>query len=362
MKNLLILSLLLLGFACSQQKGYKIEVALDGAEGTIVLEQREGNRFVVKDSASIVDGKAVLQGEVAFPEIYFISVQGMNQRGLIFVENVKMKVNGHVDSLRFVRITGSPVNDEYLSIKAELDADSERGMSRYQEYQLAVQQGDPEAGKIMEEVRAIFDQQEEKMVQFIRNNPESWVNPVLLEQVQQGREPDEMESLISNLDPKILEVPGVKAISERLVKLKNVAIGNIAPDFVQNDQDGNPVRLSEIYAKNAYTLIDFWAAWCGPCRMENPNIVAVFNDYKDKGFGVFGVSLDRSKDDWLKAIEDDKLAWPHVSDLQYWQNEAAALYSVNSIPASFLVDREGRIVAKNLREEALREKVAELLQ
>jgi peroxiredoxin len=362
MKNLLILGWLLLGLACSQQKGYKIEVALDGAEGTIVLEQREGNRFVVKDSARIVDGKAVMQGEVEFPEIHFISVQGTNQRGLIFVENLKMKVNGHVDSLRFIRITGSPVNDEYLTIKAELDADSEMGMARYQAYQAAVQQGDPEAGKIMDEVRAIFDQQEEKMIQFIRNNPQSWVNPILLEQVQQSLEPDEMESLMGNLDPKILEVPAVKGISERLEKLKSVAIGNIAPDFVQNDKDGNPVRLSDIYAKNAYTLIDFWAAWCGPCRMENPNIVAVFNDFKDKGFGVFGVSLDRSKEDWLKAIEDDKLAWYHVSDLKYWQNEAAALYSVNSIPASFLVDREGRIVAKNLRDKVLREKIAELLQ
>ncbi len=361
MKDYLILSFFLLFFACTQQKGYKIEVVLDGADGVVLIEQREGNRFIVRDSARIADGKAILQGTVDFPEMYFLSLQGTNQRGLIFVENVKMKITGHADSLRFVRIKGSPVNDEYQAIRAELDADSERGMARYQEYQIAVQQGNPDAGKIMEEVRSIFDQQEEKMVQFIRNNPKSWINPVLIEQVQQGREPDELEGMINSLDPAIQNVPAVKAIFERVQKLKNVAIGNIAPDFVQNDPDGNPVRLSDIYAKNAYTLIDFWAAWCGPCRMENPNIVAVFNDYKDKGFGVFGVSLDRSKEDWLKAIQDDKLTWPQVSDLAYWQNEAAALYSVNSIPASFLVDREGKIVAKNLRDQALRDKIAELL-
>jgi peroxiredoxin len=361
MKNLVIIGLLMLGIACSTEKGYKIDVTLTGAEGVLLLEQRDGNRFVVKDSATIVDGKAVLKGSVEIPEMYFLSVEGLNQRGLIFVENVKMTVTGNVDSLRFLTIKGSPVNDEYLSIKTELDADSERGMARYQEYQLAAQQGNPDAAKIMEEVRAIFDQQEEKMVTFIRNNPKSWVNPVLLEQVQQGREPDELEQLIAGLDPVIQEVASVKAIMERVNKLKNVAIGKTAPDFEQNDPEGLPMKLSDVYAKNAYTLIDFWAAWCGPCRMENPNIVAVYNDYKDKGFGVFGVSLDRSREDWLKAIEDDKLAWPHVSDLKYWQNEAAALYSVNSIPASFLVDREGRIVAKNLREQALRDKIAELL-
>jgi peroxiredoxin len=362
MKNVLIVGMMLLAWSCTRHEGYKIEVLLNGAEGMVVLEQREEGRFVTRDSAFIENGKAVLNGKVEFPDIYYIGVQGVNQKGLIFVENTKMNVSGHIDSLRFLRITGSAINDEYLKIKTELDADSDKGMARYQEYQMAMQQGDPDAPKIMEEVRAIFNEQEEKMVTFIKNNPSSWINPMLLQQIQQGREPEELGELIAQLDPKILVVPSIQTMLERIEKLKSVAVGMVAPDFVQNDPDGNPVRLSEYYARNAYTLIDFWAAWCGPCRMENPNVVSVYNEFKDKGFSVFGVSLDRSKDDWLKAIDDDKLNWIHVSDLKYWQNEAAALYSVNSIPANFLVDREGRIVAKNLREEALREKVAELLQ
>ena len=196
---------------------------------------------------------------------------------------------------------------------------------------------------------------------FVRNNPASWVTPLYLPQVQNMMETDELDSLVKRLDPKLAVVPAVINLKERLVKLRKVAEGQIAPDFTMNDPDGNPVKLSDVYAKNKYTLIDFWAAWCGPCRQENPNVVAVYNEFSPKGFSVFGVSLDQDQDRWIKAIEDDKLTWAHVSDLKYWQNEAAGLYAVNSIPANFLVDNTGKILARNLRGEDLRKKVAELL-
>ena len=121
------------------------------------------------------------------------------------------------------------------------------------------------------------------------------------------------------------------------------------------------MKLSDIYSKNTYTLVDFWASWCGPCRRENPNVVSVFNSFKTKGFGVFGVSLDTDKSKWMKAVADDQLAWPHVSDLKGWKNEAAALYSVNSIPANLLLDQTGKIVGRSLREEKLQETISGLL-
>lgn len=128
----------------------------------------------------------------------------------------------------------------------------------------------------------------------------------------------------------------------------STAIGAMAPDIVQPNPEGKIMKLSDLRGK--YVLIDFWASWCGPCRRENPHVVALYNKYKEKGFDVFSVSLDRGKDAWVNAIAADKLSWPnHVSDLKYWSSEAAKLYGVSSIPATFLIDKEGRIIAKNLR-------------
>jgi peroxiredoxin len=141
-------------------------------------------------------------------------------------------------------------------------------------------------------------------------------------------------------------------------KLKSTAIGQPAPEIALPNTEGKVVALSSM--KGKYVLVDFWAKWCGPCRGENPNVVRVYNKYKDKGFTVFGVSLDRSKDDWIKAIQDDNLTWTHVSDLKYWQSEAAKTYSITSIPFSLLLDPNGVIIAKNLRGAALENKLAEI--
>lgn len=137
-------------------------------------------------------------------------------------------------------------------------------------------------------------------------------------------------------------------------------VGEFAPDIILPDAQGNNIQLSSL--KGKVVLIDFWASWCGPCRMENPNVVKVFNKYKDKGFTIFGVSLDNDKNKWLQAIEKDNLTWLHVSDLKHWKSEGAALYSVRSIPATFLIDREGKIVAKNLRGEQLEMELKRILE
>jgi len=364
MKKYLILILGVVLFACSQkQPGFNISVKLEGAEGQVLLEERGSSAWVPVDTADIVDGVAVLKGEVPYPTDYYISVVGQRPKTIIFVENAKMTVIGHADSLNNIVVTGSPTHDEFNALTSKVKVITDEYMELYQQSRAAMAAGDTAKSKeIMLEVERMYESTNTMRDDFVKSNPASYVTPYLLTQIQQGKEADELEALVAKLDAKLDSIPSVVQLKERIVALKKVAVGQVAPDFTQNDENGNPIKFSDIYSQNELTLLDFWAAWCGPCRAENPNVVAVFNEYKTKGFTVFGVSLDREKTQWVNAIADDKLAWTQVSDLAFWQNEAAQVYGIQSIPSSLLVDKNGIIVAKNKRGDDLRAFVAETLK
>ncbi|MFN8689449.1 MAG: peroxiredoxin family protein, partial [Cyclobacteriaceae bacterium] len=157
------------------------------------------------------------------------------------------------------------------------------------------------------------------------------------------------------------ELPNSPYISEFIARVKTMeatAVGQLAPEISLPNPEGEVISLSSL--RGQYVLVDFWAKWCGPCRRENPNVVKAFNKYKDKGFTIFGVSLDRTREDWVKAIQEDGLTWTHVSDLKYFESQAARDYNINAIPFSLLLDREGKIIAKNLRGAALEMKLEEV--
>jgi peroxiredoxin len=364
MKKYLILILSIAVFACTKKEtGFNINVKLEGAEGKILLEQRGSSSWIPVDTADIVEGIAILEGITDLPGDYYLSVLGQRPKALIFVENAKMTVVGHADSLNNIVVTGSATHDEYAGLNAQINEITEKYMALYQESRAAIAAGDTAKGReIMDEVEAMYESTNTLREDFVKSHPASYVNPFLLGQIQYGKEVEELEALVNGLDAKLDSIPSIVQLKEQIEKLKKLAVGQIAPDFTQNDVDGNPVRFSDIYSQHELTLLDFWAAWCGPCRAENPNVVAVFNEFNNKGFTVFGVSLDREKDAWQKAIADDKLAWTQVSDLAYWQNEAAQMYSIQSIPSSLLVDKTGKIIAKNKRGDELRAFVAETLK
>ncbi len=170
---------------------------------------------------------------------------------------------------------------------------------------------------------------------------------------------DELAELDTSLDTSIKNSIYVKELAKKVNTLKRVSVGQPYVDFTLNNPEGNPVALSTIVNGN-YVLVDFWAAWCVPCRNENPNIVEVYNKYHEKGFDVFGVSLDRDLESWKKAIEDDGLIWTQVSDLQAWNSEASKIYGVRSIPHNLLLDPDGIIIEKNLRGQDLQNRLAEI--
>ncbi|WP_018620270.1 TlpA disulfide reductase family protein [Spirosoma luteum] len=168
---------------------------------------------------------------------------------------------------------------------------------------------------------------------------------------------DEMAQRFEKENPNS---PHAKSLIGRVARIKGVSVGAPAPEIALSDTTGMPVPLSSLRGK--YVLVDFWASWCGPCRNENPNVVRMYNKFKDKGFAIYSVSLDKDKNSWTKAIRNDNLIWTHVSDLKFWQSAAAQQYGVQAIPATFLLDRTGKIIAKNLRGDALEQKLEEVLK
>jgi peroxiredoxin len=349
--------------ACSSGPHYVITGKINGADSvTFLLQKRVEGKIVSIDSAISRKGTFIMKGgAVDYPEMVQLVALSTRMRTSFYLENSKITITGTLDSLFNAAVTGSKTQDEYQAFIASNKPLNEKYSKIYTEYQTANQNNDTQRiSELEKEAESIQNEMIALQKDFIKSNPASYVSPTLLRSLVYDMEADEIESYIIAMDTSVANIPIVKELKDGVAVMKTVAVGQKAPDFTQNDVDGNPVAL---YSKigSRLLLIDFWAAWCGPCRQENPNMVKVYKEFSKKGFDVFGVSLDQKKEDWIKAIADDKLTWTHVSDLQYWNNTAAKLYAVNAIPANFLLDGSGVIIARNLRGEALYNKVNEVL-
>ncbi len=356
----LIVAVLMTG--CSSEPEFVVKGNIQDSDSvTFMLQKREAGKFITLDSALSRNGIFKMTGSVQFPEMVQLVATGRQKRVSFYIENSEITISGNLDSLSFAEVSGSKTQDEYQSFIDSNKPLSEKYSNLYIEYQSARQENNTEKiAELEKEAEAIQNEMTQLEKDFVKNNPSSYVSPSILNSLSYEMEASDIEAAINALDTNVARIPVAKDLMARAQVMKAVAIGQKAPDFTLNDVNGNPVSLSsKIGAK--LLLIDFWAGWCNPCRQENPNVVRVYKEFNKKGFDVFGVSLDRTKDEWVEAIAADKLTWTHVSDLEYWNNAAAKLYAVNAIPANFLLDENGIIIARNLRGEDLYNKVKEVL-
>ncbi len=356
-----LIVILILGSCETKNDGFIVNGSVtDYSEGIAVLKRRVNSEFVTIDSTSIVNGKFEFSGKMGLPEMCYITISDTLPYMRLFLENSTIKVQAHVDSLRTPTITGSEMQDNLVAYNTRLKPFEDSLRSNYRKYLQANREGDQVKAKSFEDrFNEISEDQKKVSLQVVSENSDNVLGPYLVwGTLVYDLDVNELEEIAQGFSPEINQSIYVEQINKHVITLQKVAIGQPFTDIIMEDPEGHVKKLSDL--KGKLILVDFWASWCGPCRRENPNVVALYNDYKDKNFEIFGVSFDSDAEKWKKAIEDDGLEWQHVSDLQYWNSAAGKLYGVRSIPHTVLIDQDGIIVAKNLRGEELRKKVDEL--
>ena len=367
---LAVLATALSANAFSQAKkspGFTLHGNIKGTTSAKAYLSHTYNKETITDSAIIKNGAFVFKGTAPEPLLYTLKLSDTKQQKIFFIENADMHITGERDSIFKAKVTGSPTGDLYTSFYSlTWKPVTDRAGVIYKKMDVASQKGKIKIDSVS---RKQFDKEFEELgkfndtviTAFVKQHPSSVATAVIIEDRYIGyAAPEKAAVLYALLNDKVKKSVYGAEIKKALDLDAKTGLGKFASDFTQPDTSGKPVSLHDF--KGKYVLIDFWASWCAPCRAENPNVVKAYKKYHDKGFEILGVSLDNKKEAWLKAIAADGLSWNHVSDLKGWSNAAAADYGVKSVPANYLLDRDGKIIAKGLRGEFLDKKLAELLK
>ncbi len=346
--------------------GYEISGQLRNAPaGTpVYLSELTEQQFVSRDTAKTdAQGRFSFRGTVTEAGLYQLKVNEPNQVLLALDNNTKLQLTGDAQQLATNYTVKGSKDSEMLQQVTRAMQQSKTTMGRIeQRFQLNAQAGRQDSMPLIEQqFYAARDRSTAVLKKLVKQNSTSVVSAFVVSNLIN---PDEnfgfADSVATGLKKARPDSRYTKALVQKLEPLRKTSIGTVAPDISLTAPDGKTVALSSLRGK--YVLLDFWASWCGPCRQENPNVVRTFQKYKDKNFTVYGVSLDQDKAKWEKAIQVDGLTWTHVSDLKGWQSAAGQQYGVTGIPMNFLLDPQGRIVAKNLRGAALEARLAKELK
>lgn len=358
--NIVFVAALLSGtcFAQSESGNFQIKGKSHKGPAKAYLYRFDKGRVNLVDSSIVKKNTYSFSGTIGMPEMAYLSFDKVNKLP-VFLEATTIETvstGNHVDSLK---ISGSKSHDEFDAFAQKMKTYENQIAEFMVRYRA---NADAEVAKELEKEYEGIDQAMNGFVgSFIRDNNQSFVSPYLISRYSMySAEIQELRDLLATLDESVSGSKYVPGIEQRIADLAKTEIGIQLPDFSQNNADGKEVNIADF--RGQYVLIDFWASWCGPCRKENPNVVAAYEKYKDKNFTILGVSLDNNREKWLAAIEKDGLAWSHVSDLQGWSNAVADGFGVKSIPFSILIDPKGKIIGKNLRGEELHTFLAEVLE
>lgn len=378
MKKLwIVISVALLATACESNgsKNFTVSGEINNAPTTVVyLEQISFENMPpqVLDSITLKNGKFSLKGKANEESLLQLRFPEVEKSPLIFVINDKSNIEVVADwtDIRKLKYKGSPATERLQVFVDSLSATQQKLYTVQYELQNVIQEDSLKMikQKEMEGTLTLF----RAYVKQVAMEDKSPMVSMFATSINTGVDLTENEAMYNSLVKRFPKHTGIQQVvkqfrestsntqQQQQPSASTVAVGSMAPDFTLPDVNGNNFSLSSL--KGKYVLVDFWASWCGPCRQENPNVLAAYNKYKNKNFTILGVSLDKTKDAWMQAIQQDGLSWQHISDLKFWSSAVVELYGINGIPYNVLLDPTGKIIADNLRGSELDSKLAEVLQ